>query len=107
MNKDEQPPSKEALIKARENLTFIADYLVRVSKVNGLDYTVLAQAFQPITKALDAQIKACDVPKIEGLSEALKDFDDNGSALMDYENTDVLAEAARAYHKLTGGESHG
>lgn len=87
-------PTKDELIKAREILDNSQKYH------DGSFYIAIRTAIE----ALGAQIKACDAPKIEGLGEALKDFDENGSALMDYENTDVLAEAARAYHKLTGGE---
>jgi hypothetical protein len=86
-------PTKDELIKVREWM--LSAFSCEKNRPH--DVTTIIQA-------LDAQIKACDVPKIEGLDEALRDYDTNGSALMDYENTDVLAEAARAYHKITGGD---
>ena len=89
---------KDELIKARE---FLLDLRTNAHHKGIHDKQRYLEAGM---QALDAQIKACDVPKIEGLGEALRDYDNNGSALMDYENTDVLAEAAIAYHKLTGGE---
>ena len=91
--------TKDELIKARKDVNYILAY-----RTNPYVQGMIGESLHNIRDILDAQIKACDVPKIEGLGEALRDYDNNGSALMDYENTDVLAEAAIAYHKLTGGE---
>ena len=68
-----------------------------------------------LVQALDAQIKACDVPKIEGLGEALEvDNEQNPQYLMlavtefknKYKCMPVVKfkEAARAFHKITGGD---
>jgi hypothetical protein len=53
---------------------------------------------QSVLNALDAQIKACDVPKIEGLGEALdKEVLFNS---MDQDVMNTIYKAARAYYKL-------
>jgi hypothetical protein len=75
-----------------------------------------------IIKALDAQIKACDVPKIEGLDYELKmvekykaeydrlskECEKTGAGFaIDSTYLDIpkaILEAARAYHKQMGGE---
>ncbi|MEN6386416.1 MAG: hypothetical protein ABFD79_14655 [Phycisphaerales bacterium] len=59
-----------------------------------------------LLKALDAQIKAFDVPKIEGLGEAVTNanFTYRKTGRVSCEDLVKLSQAARAYHKITGGD---
>jgi hypothetical protein len=113
MNKDEQPPSKEALIKAQDALDTLSDWALHGHIYN----SVLNECQEAIEKVIDAQlsaleakpmIKACDVPKIEGLGEAIHDlellFEDIPLTPYGYELYEPVLQAARAYHKITGGE---
>jgi hypothetical protein len=171
MTKDEHPPSKEALIKARE---WASDELVRTENDGGLGVPAqrtVGQAvermgiLQTIKQALDAQlslletkqeikacdvisiiqrnyksaqnkikhlkekraksllkikelkdaldaekklVKACSLPKIEGLGEAIHDlellFDDIPLTPYGYELYEPVLQAARAYAKLMEGK---
>lgn len=82
----------------------------RAKYVGGVVYYPNNQAaFEgAMLKAIDAQIKACDVPKIDGLGKAIDTINQEGSldGLHRAYCDDVwtLLEAATAYHKLTGGE---
>ena len=89
-------PTKDEMIKAREWVTVEADHL---------PYHEGSKHRDTILHALDAQIKACDVPKIEGLEDAILSAEEL-MRLMPFPQTwlHILLPAARAYHKMTGGD---
>jgi hypothetical protein len=91
--------TKDELIKARDSLDEIGEAGSIYEVYGGSKY---------LRQALDAQIKACDVPKIEGLGEAIHDlellFEDIPLTPYGFELYEPVLQAARAYHKQTGGD---
>jgi hypothetical protein len=107
--------TKDELIKAREDFERDCRFIDEIGGFSSL----VRNDFLPnksrdvILKALDAQIKACDVPKIEGLGEALtpeavadvhKTCCHPDSSEKRCKNLSTVIEAARAFHKITGGD---
>jgi hypothetical protein len=107
MTKDELIKARAKLVAWSENAEGTMEDILSEGEDYQLDVLIddLA-ALTTIIKALDAQIKACDVPKLEGFGHTLKDtriVENEIRCMSNYEAKQVL-EAARAYHKMTGGE---
>ena len=93
---------KDELIKAHEALARISQSLASDGNITATN----VEDLEIIRQALDAQIKACDVPKIEGLGEAVTNanFTYRKTGRVSCEDLVKLSQAARAFHKITGGE---
>jgi hypothetical protein len=107
MKKDELIKAREEVLQwlesQEESLRYYDEVKDQKSYVLVLDKR---EVNRTLLKALDAQIKACDVPKLEGFGHTLKDtriVENEIRCMSNYEAKQVL-EAAREYHKMTGGE---
>ena len=100
-------PTKDELIK-RANKYTRRGATVAIERDTVVD---MIDIMDGLVQALDAQIKACDVPKIEGLDTLEEDI-----GMIDYmlepeklkqkfaDAYQRVIKAARAFHKMTGGE---
>ncbi len=108
--------TKDELIKARDRVNhFLMEcgsaaqyYLENDNKVLYDGCLDMRDIYNTILQALDAQIKACDVPNNKKLEKAIwycrDDWQCKDGLEALYEQMDIIISDARAYHKLTGGE---